>query len=69
MIPSVVSHAVRQGKERTTGIVVTELPARCFPQHVLNVAGTPRYHLNLAVIDQYTVVIAIENLDRAYILA
>jgi len=52
----------RQAKKSVTA--VTELPVRCSPQHVPNVVKIPRYLLNLAVISQCTVVIAIEKIDR-----
>ncbi len=64
MSPSAVRRAARQGSQNATETAVTEPNARCFPQHAPSVAKTPKYLLNLAVINQCTVVIATEKSDR-----
>ncbi len=62
--PSAVLNVVRQGSQSAPEVAVTEPHVRCSPQHAANVAKTPKYLLNLAVIAQSTVVIATAKRNR-----
>jgi len=65
MSPSAAPHAVRQGSQNDTEMATTGPDARCSPQYVLSAAKTPKYLLNPAVIDRFTVAIATVKSDQA----
>jgi hypothetical protein len=63
---SVVPHVARKGKHGSTETVAaamamtaTDLYAKCSPRDAPSVAKTPKYPLNLAVVDRCIVAIAI----------
>ena len=63
MSPSAAPHAARQGNQSVMEAAATGPDARCFPQYVPSVAKILKYPLNLAVIDRFTVAIAIVKSD------
>ena len=67
MSPSAVRRAAKQGNQSVTGIaaIATGPDAKCFPQYALSVAKTPKYPLNLAVVDRCIVAIATVKSESA----
>ncbi len=69
MSPSVVSHAVRQGRQSVTVAVVVVVATvtgpngRCSRWYVPSVAKIPRYRLNPVKVDQSTAATATIRLD------
>jgi len=56
---SAAPHAASQGNQSVLEAEATRPNVKCFLQNVLSVAKTPKYLLNLAVVDQCIVAIAI----------
>ena len=66
MSPSVVHHAVKQGKQNVTATVATVATgpgAKCSPRYVLSVAKRLKYRSSPVKADQCIVVIATVSKD------
>ncbi len=64
MSPSVVRHAVKQGKRNVTETVATGHAGKCSPRYVLSVAKTLKYRSSPVKADQCIVVIATVSKDK-----
>ena len=64
MSPSVVRHAVKQGKRNVTATVATGPGAKCSPRYVLSVAKRLKYRSSPVKADQCIVVIATVSKDK-----
>ncbi len=68
MSPSAVLRAVKNGKHGSMAtameVIATSPDAKCSLRYALSAVKTPKYLLNPAVTDRFTVAIVIEKSDR-----